>query len=254
MLKGKVGIIIPDQHIPLICKKAESVVLQAIEHIKPDIFINLGDVGEWKEFSSHDKKKPLPLAVQLPIKQAAVDVVNKGIDRFDKALDKAGCNERYIVSGNHDIWIDQWAAQQAPFLEGWNFREKCKWDERGYEYRGYNEVLTLGKISFTHGMYCTQNHAKKHLDAFGTSICYGHTHDVQRYSNSRLNDGAIGAWSMGCLKDMSPEANKWLRGRLTRWSHAFGIVTWFCGGNFQLDVIDIVNGRSNVWGKVLVAK
>ena len=88
MLKGKVGIVIPDQHIPLIDKKAESVVLQAIEHIKPDIFINLGDVGEWNEFSSHKKGKPLPIVTQLPEKIAAVKAVNKGIDRFDRVVDK----------------------------------------------------------------------------------------------------------------------------------------------------------------------
>ena len=253
MLKGKVGIVIPDQHIPLIDRKAESVVLQAIEHIKPDIYINLGDVGEWAEFSSHKKGKPLPIATQLPEKIAAVKTVNKGIDKFDRVLDKY-VSEKYMMIGNHDMWIDQWREKEAPFLEEWTFQEQCRLEERGYQWKTYNDVLTLGKISFTHGMYATMNHAKKHLDSFGTSICYGHTHDVQRYSNSRLNDGAIGAWSMGCLKDMSPEANKWLRGRLVRWSHAFGIVTWFVGGNFQLDVIDIIDGRSNVWGKVIEAK
>jgi predicted phosphodiesterase len=250
MLKGKIGIVIPDQHIPLIDRRAESVVLQAIEHIKPDYFINLGDVGEFAEFSSHKKGKPLPLDVQLPEKIAAVKTVNKGIDRFDRVVDKY-VSEKFMLIGNHDMWIEQWRDKEAPFLEEWTFQEQCRLEERGYQWKTYNDVLTLGKLSFTHGMYHTMNHAKKTLDCMGCSICYGHTHDVQRWSNSRL-DGTIGAWSLGCLKDMSPEANKWLRGRLVRWSHAFGIVTWFKGGNFQLDVIDIIDGRSNVWGKVIV--
>ena len=132
MLKGKVGIVIPDQHIPLIDKKAESVVLQAIEHIKPDIFINLGDVGEWAEFSSHKKGKPLPIVTQLPEKIAAVKAVNKGIDRFDRVLDKY-VSEKYMCIGNHDMWIDQWREKEAPFLEEWTFQEQCRLDERGYK-------------------------------------------------------------------------------------------------------------------------
>ena len=48
----KVGVVIPDQHFPLHDKKACSVVLQAIEHIKPEVFINLGDVGEFESVSA----------------------------------------------------------------------------------------------------------------------------------------------------------------------------------------------------------
>mgnify|MGYP003641478833 CR=1 FL=1 len=39
---------IPDQHFPVHDQSAVNVALQALEIIKPDIFINLGDVGEIK--------------------------------------------------------------------------------------------------------------------------------------------------------------------------------------------------------------
>ena len=35
------------QHFPIHDESAVKVVLKAIEFVKPDIFINLGDVGEW---------------------------------------------------------------------------------------------------------------------------------------------------------------------------------------------------------------
>ena len=58
---------------------------------------------------------------------------------------------------------------------------------------------------------------------------------------------------MGCLKDMSAEKNKWLKGRLHNWNHAFGIITWFDKprGNFQVDTIEIVKGQATVWGEVI---
>ena len=40
------AIVTPDKHVPLHDVKATSVVLQALEIIKPDIYIDLGDLGE----------------------------------------------------------------------------------------------------------------------------------------------------------------------------------------------------------------
>ena len=62
-------------------------------------------------------------------------------------------------------------------------------------------------------------------------------------------DGAHHAFSLGCLKDMTSEANLWLRGRTTNWAHAFAIIDWFPTGDFRIDVVDIYNGRTFVWGK-----
>ena len=81
---------------------------------------------------------------------------------------------------------------------------------------------------------------------------YGHTHDIQRHTLTKLG-GTIGAWSMGCLKDMSPENNKWLRGRLHNWNHAVAIVDWFKNGDFKVEVIEIINGKTTLWGKEIYA-
>ena len=56
---------------------------------------------------------------------------------------------------------------------------------------------------------------------------------------------------MGCLKDMSREKNKWLQGRLHNWNHAFGIIDWFKDGTFKLEVVEIINGRTTLWGEVI---
>jgi hypothetical protein len=65
----KRAIVIPDQHFPIHDQAAVNVTLQAMEMIKPDIFINLGDVGEWSSVSAWQwkgKKQP-PLEYQLPL-------------------------------------------------------------------------------------------------------------------------------------------------------------------------------------------
>ena len=47
----KRGIITPDKHFPLHDQAAINVVCKAINIIKPDFYIDLGDVGEFESVS-----------------------------------------------------------------------------------------------------------------------------------------------------------------------------------------------------------
>ena len=47
------AIVTPDKHFHIHDKKAIKIVCQAIEIVKPDIYIDLGDTGEWEYFSTH---------------------------------------------------------------------------------------------------------------------------------------------------------------------------------------------------------
>ena len=243
------AIVIPDQHFPLHDQKAINVVLQGIEMIKPDVFINLGDVGEWESVSAwrwKGKKQP-PLEYQLPLIDKEIRLVNQGIDQFDEVLDKVKCKKRYICAGNHDEWLTYGFCEKYPYMTDYTFLEACRWKQRGYKYLEYNEPLKIGKCTFIHGAYATTYHAKKHLECYGENIVYGHTHDIQRHTLTKLG-GTIGAWSMGCLKDMRAMKNKWLKGRLHNWNHAFGIIDWFKNGDFKVEGIEIVKGKTTLWG------
>ena len=247
--KPKLAIVVPDQHFPIHDAPAVNCAIAAIEIVRPDSFINLGDVGEWESVSAwkwKGKKQP-PLEYQIPIIEKDIDDVNMGLDLFDKALDKVKCTNRYMLEGNHDDWTNRFV-ERYPYMKHFAFKESCNLKKRGYHFYGYNKPLKLGKLNFIHGAYATVYHAKKHLEAYGSNIVYGHTHDVQRHSLTKLDSGTIGAWSMGCLKDMSAEKNKWLKGRLHNWNHAFGIITWHSNGNFQVETIEIQKGKCFVWG------
>ena len=249
----KRAIVIPDQHYPIEDKKAVSVVLQAIKIVKPNLFVNLGDVGEWESVSSwkYKKIKRPPLEYQIPFVDEEIKLTNEGIDKFDEALDKVGCDWKIICAGNHDEWLDAFVMEH-PYLENYTFREACKWNERGYAYHTYNEPVKIGKLTFLHGAYATMHHAKKHLDAYGENIIYGHVHDIQRHTKTDLG-GTKAAWSLGCLKDMSPEKNRWLKGRLHNWNHAFAIIDWFKNDNFKIEVVEIIDGQTTLWGQELHA-
>ena len=122
-------------------------------------------------------------------------------------------------------------------------------EDRGYKYYPYGKLMRIGKLYFYHGgHYSTINHTRQHTMNLGKNIVYGHTHDVQRAGVTHV-DGAHHAFSMGCLKDMSKETNMWLNNRQVNWAHAIGVADWFPNGDFRLEVVDIVNGKTFLWGK-----
>ena len=93
-------------------------------------------------------------------------------------------------------------------------------------------------------------HAKNHLMRLGVNIMYGHWHDLQQMSVTHM-DGQKSAWSIGCLKDMGDSRNAWLGNRKHNWSHAFSIVDFFESGYFTAHVIQIIKGKTSLWGEII---
>ena len=249
------AIVTPDKHFPLHDKKAINVVCQAIEIVKPDTYIDLGDTGEWEHFSTHYWKgrNAKPMEDLIPLLDQDVSDVNEGMDTIDKSLDIAGVKEKHFVQGNHEVWLDKFVVRY-PYLKQYLTYNALKLKDRGYKYHPYNrkKCLKIGKINFTHGKYTTKYHSFKHLDMYGESIMYGHTHDLQRHTKT-FAGGTISSWSLGCLKDIENDED-WLGGRLTNWNHAFAIIDWFKGGNYKVEVVEIIKGRTSLWGELIEGK
>ena len=85
----KKAIVTPDKHFPLHDVKAINVVKKAIEIVKPDIYIDLGDTGEWEHFSTHYWKgrSAKPMEDLIPLLDSDVNEVNAGMDWIDESLD-----------------------------------------------------------------------------------------------------------------------------------------------------------------------
>ena len=249
----KTAIVTPDKHFPLHDKKAISIVCQAIEIVKPDVYIDLGDTGEWEYFSTHYWKgrSAKPMEDLIPLLNKDIKAVNKGMDQIDKSLDKVKCKERHFIQGNHEVWLDKFVTRY-PYLDEYMTENALRLKERGYKYHPYNrkKLFKLGKLRFTHGKYTGKYHAWKNLDIYGKSIMYGHTHDLQRHTKTFDGGPTISSWGLGCLKDIEKDED-WLGGKLTNWNHAFAIVDVFKNGNFNVQIVEIVKGKTTLWGEVI---
>ena len=248
----RTAIVTPDKHFPQHDQKAVNVVCQAIKVVKPDIYIDLGDTGEWSYFSNHYWKgrHAKPLEDLIPLLDKDVKAVNKGMNQIDRALDEVGCKERHFVQGNHEVWLDNFV-MKYPYLDEYTTQNALRLEERGYEFHPYfrKKLLKIGKLNFTHGHRTGMHHAKAHLMMYGESVMYGHTHDLQRYTHTSLG-GTISAWSLGCLKNIE-EDEDWLRGNLTNWNHAFAIIHFLPNGNYMVQVVEIIKGKTMLWGEEL---
>jgi hypothetical protein len=111
-------------------------------------------------------------------------------------------------------------------------------------------LLKKGKLSFTHGRYTGKYHAWKHLDIYGESIMYGHTHDLQRHTKTFNGGQTISAWSLGCLKDIESDED-WLGGKLTNWNHSFAIVDVYKNNNYTVQIVEIIKGITSLWGELI---
>jgi len=248
----KRAIVTPDKHAPLHDRKAISVVKQAIELVKPEIYIELGDCGEWGSVSHwkwKNRKKP-PLEYIVKDVDADVLAVNDMLDDIDESLDKAGCKIKHFCAGNHDEWLERFVAEH-PYLAQYSLSNALSLKDRGYTYHKAGKYVKVGKMAFYHGHHFGgQYHTANHLRKLGGSIMYGHWHNLQMMSLTSFN-GPIEAWSIGCLKDMSSEKNEWLKGRPHQWAHAFAIIDFYKGGNFCVTPIKIVGGQAVIWGELI---
>ena len=112
-------------------------------------------------------------------------------------------------------------------------------------------MLKIGKLNFYHGHhFAGVHHTRNHLIRLGGNVMYGHHHDIQQSSVTHI-DGVKSAWSIGCLKDMTPDKNEWLGNRQHNWQHAFAIVDFYHTGFFTVHLVQIVNGRTSLWGQVI---
>jgi len=245
-------IVTPDKHFPLHEQKAINCLKKTIEIVRPDAYIDLGDVGEWEAFShwKYKRKKAPPL--EFLIKEFDDDVkrVNEGMDQVDESLDKVGCKEKYITEGNHDNWLNM-AVEKYPYIPQYRFSNAVRLNDRGYKYYAFGRHLKMGKLYYYHGhQYGGQYHTANHIRKLGCNIMYGHWHDLQQMSATHM-DGPKSAWSIGCLKDMTADKNEWLQNRQNNWAHAFAIVDYYAKGLFTVHIIQIINGRTSLWGELI---
>jgi len=100
------AIVTPDKHFPYEDKPAINALVKAIELVKPSIYVDLGDTGEWESVSmwKWKKKKRPPLEYMIPDIEKEIEAsrYNKvNIDHLKEQVDNINKQIEKLRNGNH---------------------------------------------------------------------------------------------------------------------------------------------------------
>lgn len=243
-------IVIPDLQVPAHDKKSLAAVEKLMADFSWDYYINLGDFLDFNEISFHNHGKPMLVEGQRILK--SFDAGNEILDRHQKIVKSKNRKAKFVLlNGNHDYRIERYV-EMFPQTEGLlDYDKNLRLKQRKIEWvRCYPDGtdFVLGKAHFHHGLYTNDVHSKKHVNAWGTNIFYGHLHDVQNYSMTKRGENStIVGQSLGCLCEYE---QSYIKGNPSRWQQAVTIFEFFPNGNFTYNVIRIFNHQFIFAGKL----
>lgn len=233
--------VIPDMHIPQHDEVAFKTAMKLISWYKPDEIIVLGDFLDCAPVSHHNR---LNLREREGMRMK--DDFILGSKKLDIIQDN--CNKLTFLEGNHELWL-RGAMDESPELEGMlDLEQNLDFLARKINFLPYNNPYHLGKLAFVHGLYSGGNVAKKHVDALGQSVVFGHDHSLAMHvkvSPVDVNDRHLGL-SLGCLAKVNPY---YMRSKPNNWVHAVGIGLARKNGDFAIDPIAIISGKASYAGK-----
>jgi len=248
--KLKTAIVLPDIHLPYQDKDSLSAVEKFMGDNKWDYYILLGDFMDFDCISSHNKNKLREIEGKRIFKD--YEKGNAILDRHQKIILKKNPKAKFILlEGNHDFRVQRYL-DANPQMEGMiEIEVGLRLKERGIKYvQCYTkgEVFKIGRAIFHHGLYTTKYHPSKMVEAFGDNVFYGHTHSVDSYSRSTYggNKTTIGQ-SLGCLCEYN---QSYMKGRPSKWQHAFGVFYFQDNGYFNYYVPMIFNGQFVINNKI----
>ena len=229
----------PDTHAKFVDIPAFKCYLKFLKYYQPDVHLIMGDFVDCEGLSHWPAKDMEPRRI-VPEMKVARSMLEELVNNTDK------CTTRLYLRANHEAWIEQALQRMPELFEGLedlgleiNLRKLLNLEKYGYQDFEENILLQIGKAHFTHGIYTSSNHAKKHLDVFKANIFYGHLHDIQSFGQTSM-DGPMISACLGCLCRLDA---KFLKGRPNNWQHASGVFEFFPDGTFNYMVPLIHNGR-----------
>jgi hypothetical protein len=251
--EDRVIVVFPDVHGAHLDRYAVGAFLGDLSLIDPDMVVGLGDLVDCGGFLAQHHVwgfvADASYSYEDDLKQAGAFL--------DDVQNAAPSAEVHALEGNHDLRPEKWAVTQslrqrgdAEFLRRLVApQEILGFAKRGIRYYRRSETygdctvqgaFKIGHLTFMHGLLNGGNQPSRVLDRFGTSVCYGHTHQIASHIKRGPN-GPIGAYNIGTLARLQP---LYAHGSPTLWAHGYGVVVMARSGRFQFIQVNIVNGES----------
>lgn len=230
-----------DVHVPEADAFAFRAVLDFIKDAQPDHIVLGGDFLELESCSMHGgNANP----------RALIDEIKAGQKAIQRLKDAAPNAQMTYLEGNHETRLSRVVVSSLPALDGaLDVPSLLHLADQGIEWVPYRKLWfpmiggTEGKLAYTHGEWATNHHAAKHLQMYGVSVRYGHTHRPQTYSRGFADGRVAMALGSPCLRTLDPS---WA-GPHNGWLHGFGLDEFMPDGTFTAQNV-VMAKRRFAWG------
>ena len=230
-----------DLHYPYYSRATFDLILRVIKDEKPTEIIFHGDQIDNEAVSHWLENKPRLLeGKRLKTEYLAFN------RQILQPIINANPRAKIVwIMGNHEDWTQQ-ELDKNPRFEGLiEIENILQFKDRDIEIIPLNDFYKFGKLNCIHGFYHNQYHASKTVNAFNSSVIYGHLHTLQVHTKvSELdNNDFHAAYSMPCACNLKLRYNK---GKPTKWVNGFAITYLKPDGGFNTYPI-IVCKKSLIW-------
>lgn len=245
-------LLIPDTHRPYHSRRAFGLLLKAaIEIIKPDTLVILGDFGDFYAASQHDKD---PRRVSK-LKEELDDVAY-GLDALDSI---PGVKRKVYCSGNHEWRQARHIAKYAPELDGLvvSWSEYLQLGRRGWELIPYKRIGIVGNMLVTHETGIGGMHAPKRVldltaSMGATDIAFGHTHRLGMATLGSFNGRPRISVSCGWLGSHKSADYVHAIQAFSTYNHGFAYAVADDTGHLIPGLAYIYGNRAHVLGQTVV--
>lgn len=256
------SVVLPDIHHPYHDRQAWAAVLEFLKWFKPHQVILNGDAMNMDSANHWAKSKGNLRQMENKRIAAEYDEFSEDIlEKIERAV--PGYCRLVYMGGNHEDWIEQVIDKDPRLMGSLEVELRLHLKQRGWEWippsssrQSWNvtpSFFRIGKLLVMHGMYTNKYHAAKTVGMLSRSVIYGHTHDIQVYTEAHIDDPRSyhTAQSIGCLCKMAPP---YMKGKANRWVNAFAVVLSRPSGDYNLYVPVIVKGQFSFGGKTFGKK
>lgn len=211
------------------------IARQFLFDYKPDRVIWGGDILEVASISYFVNKVP-----RLAEGRRYQDDVDHGKEKIIEIVNKLHNADHDFLLGNHEYRVQRYLEHHPAMIGKMDIVRDLELEEMGMNVIPFNEVLSIGKLSFIHGWYYNKFHTSKTLDVFGDNIIYGHVHEHQIHTrNIRAERKPYQAVSVACLSNCNPE---YKRGFPTRFQNGLVVVDFNKDGTYSAKHVMIIKG------------
>jgi len=223
-----------DTHVPF--QIPLDPVMEFIQDFRPTIVVLGGDLHDWTAVSHWiaDQSRYLDGGVIAENYAQLKSVL------LTPVMAAAPDAKVVYLKGNHEEWIDM-ALRIQPNGRGYwelerNVPEEIQIIQVNMPYAVNSNLV------YIHGLYTNEYHAKKTVNAYHTSVIYGHVHTVQSYMMVSPVDSTkfYKGQSVGCLCHLNP---MFMKNKPSAWINGFSYAYVDDDDSFQDEPVIIVKNK-----------